>query len=83
MFDRTSICHYALQIFAERPLTDGVAEVLVRDVMYLVALGHAMRIAILKVVIQASDVCLGDLRDTIGQGQWKNKFEVSRCFGKC
>ena len=64
------------QVFAERPLTSNIAEALVRDVMYLVALGTAMKTAMLNVVFRASDICLGELRDTRDEERWQKKFEV-------
>ena len=70
-------CFSILQIFAERPLTREIEEVLVRDVMYLLNLCSHLKNMILKSILQASNACLGELRDTTDDASWRAKIEVS------
>ena len=70
-------CFSILQIFAERPLTREIEEVLVRDVMYLLNLCSHLKNTILKSILQASNACLGELRDTTDDASWRAKIEVS------
>merc|ERR1712142_523482 len=63
------------KIFAERPLTREIEEVLVRDVMYLLNLCSHLKNTILKSILQASNACLGELRDTTDEVSWRAKIE--------